>query len=172
MDYTKFYSKVTNKRRSNLIRHLSLAEWYVPQGGFFLWVKLISIDNVIDLVMKKCVPQGVVVVPGNAFYYDPSKPSKYLRLSYSYASPKEIDKVNCEFILILYVYIHMYTCTYIYKSYIHIFIHIEKCIRIIELNKIFDTAIFSITFQGLSIIAKIIREEVAKKNNIEGACCM
>jgi len=42
----------------------------------------------------------------------------------------------------------------------------------LDFKKIFDTAIFSITFQGLSIIAKIIREEVAKKNNVEGACYM
>ncbi|GAB1865947.1 Kynurenine/alpha-aminoadipate aminotransferase mitochondrial [Camponotus japonicus] len=117
-DIQKFYRERRDTMLAMVEKHLTgLAEWCVPQGGFFLWVKLISIDNVMDLVMKKCVPQGAIVVPGNAFYYDPSKPSKYLRLSFSYSSPEDMDK-------------------------------------------------------GLSIIAKIIREEVAKKNNIERACCM
>jgi len=82
----------------------------------------------MDLVMKKCVPQGAIVVPGNAFYYDPSKPSKYLRLSFSYSSPEDMDKVNCEFILILYVYIYIYIYIYIYT---HICTHIHTYIRAI-----------------------------------------
>lgn len=71
-----------------------LAEWNTPKGGMFLWIKIKSIDNTLDLVMNKCVPQGLFLLPGNAFNYDSSKPNCYLRLSYSYASPEEIDKVS------------------------------------------------------------------------------
>ncbi|XP_011251057.2 kynurenine/alpha-aminoadipate aminotransferase, mitochondrial [Camponotus floridanus] len=114
--YFKDIQKFHRERRDIMLaiveKHLTgLAEWYVPQGGLFLWIKLTSIDNVLDLVMKKCVPQGVLVVPGNAFYYDPSKPSNHLRISFT-ISPEDMEK-------------------------------------------------------GISILAKIIREEVAKKNNVE-----
>ncbi|KAL6440435.1 hypothetical protein ACFW04_003156 [Cataglyphis niger] len=111
-DIQKFYRERRDIMLAMVEKHLTgLAEWYVPQGGFFLWIKLAGVDNVLDLVMNKCVPQGVVIVPGNAFSCnDPSKPNQHLRFSFSYASPEDMDK-------------------------------------------------------GLSIVAKIIREEVAKKNN-------
>jgi len=73
---------------------LGLAEWYVPQGGMFLWVKIAGVNNVSDFVMNKCVPKGVFVVPGNAFSYNSSKPDCHLRLSYSYSTPEDMDKVN------------------------------------------------------------------------------
>ncbi|XP_029660139.1 kynurenine/alpha-aminoadipate aminotransferase, mitochondrial-like [Formica exsecta] len=110
MDNSTIHASALSQVRLLILYILGLAEWYVPQGGLFLWIKLIGVDNVLDLVMNKCIPQGVVVVPGNAFSYDSSKPNHHLRFSFSYASPEDMDK-------------------------------------------------------GLSIVAKIIREEVAKKNN-------
>ncbi|XP_070151869.1 kynurenine/alpha-aminoadipate aminotransferase, mitochondrial [Polyergus mexicanus] len=110
-DIQKFYRGRRDIMLAIVEKHLTgLAEWYVPQGGFFLWLKLTDVDNVLDLVMNKCISQGVVVVPENAFNYNSSKPNHHLRFSFSYASPEDMDK-------------------------------------------------------GLSIMAKIIREEVASKNN-------
>lgn len=71
-----------------------LAEWYVPQGGLFLWIKITVVNDMMDLVMNKCVPQGVFVIPGNAFNYDNSKHDCHLRLSYSNVSVEEMDKVS------------------------------------------------------------------------------
>lgn len=72
---------------------LGLAEWYIPQGGMFFWIKVTVVNDIMDLVMNKCIPQGILVLPGNAFNYDPSKQDCHLRLSYSYASLEEMDKV-------------------------------------------------------------------------------
>jgi len=77
---------------------LDLAEWNVPQGGMFLWIKVTIVDDILDLVMNKCVPQGIFVLPGNAFNYDFSKHDCHLRLSYSYSSLEEMDKVNLNII--------------------------------------------------------------------------
>jgi len=72
---------------------LGLAEWYVPQGGMFLWIKIMVADDMLDLAINKCVPQGVFVLPGNAFNYNSSKHDCHLRLSYSNCSLEEMDKV-------------------------------------------------------------------------------
>ncbi|CAL1675647.1 unnamed protein product [Lasius platythorax] len=110
-DIQKFYRERRDIMLAMVEKHLTgLAEWYVPQAGLFLWIKLMAVDNAQDLVMNKFVPQGVFAVPGNAFNCDPSKPDHHLRFCFSYSSPEEMDK-------------------------------------------------------GLSIVAKIIRKEVAKKNN-------
>ncbi|XP_023245687.1 kynurenine/alpha-aminoadipate aminotransferase, mitochondrial-like isoform X2 [Copidosoma floridanum] len=70
-----------------------IAEWSVPKGGMFFWMKVNDLDDVYDLVMKTCVPQGVFVMPGHAFYpSDTSRPCRYLRICYSMASPEDIDE--------------------------------------------------------------------------------
>ncbi|KYN02793.1 Kynurenine/alpha-aminoadipate aminotransferase, mitochondrial [Cyphomyrmex costatus] len=109
----KFYQKRRDGMLTMIEKHLNgLAEWHIPQGGMFFWIKVTVVDDTMDLVMNKCIPQGVFVLPGNAFSYDPLKHDCHLRLSYSYCSLEEMDK-------------------------------------------------------GLSIIAKIIHEEAAKKSNIQ-----
>ncbi|XP_077280838.1 kynurenine/alpha-aminoadipate aminotransferase, mitochondrial isoform X1 [Temnothorax americanus] len=110
-DIQKFYRERRDMMLIIVEKYLKgLAEWCVPQGGMFLWVKVTVVDNTLDLVLNKCMPQGVFVLSGNYFNYDTSKHDCHLRLSYSYSSLEEMDK-------------------------------------------------------GLSIVAKIIREEAAKKNN-------
>lgn len=80
-----------------------LAEWNVPQGGMFAWVKVTAIDNTMDLVLNKCVPKGIFVLPGNYFFCDHSRPNNYLRLSYSYATNEDIDKVNSNLNLFIFI---------------------------------------------------------------------
>lgn len=69
-----------------------LAEWTEPTGGFFIWLKLKGINNASDLVKNSCIPNGILVIPGNAFNYDSSKPDPHIRLSYSYAKKEDIEK--------------------------------------------------------------------------------
>ncbi|XP_018053459.1 PREDICTED: kynurenine/alpha-aminoadipate aminotransferase, mitochondrial-like isoform X1 [Atta colombica] len=89
----KFYRERRDMMLTIIEKHLTgLAEWYIPQGGMFFWIKVTVVNDTKDLVMNKCVPQGVFVLPGNAFNYDSSKHDCHLRLSYSYASLEEMDK--------------------------------------------------------------------------------
>jgi len=72
-----------------LQKHFSdIATWNVPNGGFYVWLRLhasLSIRNLFE----KALQEGILLNPGNV--YDPN-PSPYLRLSYSYASRAELEQ--------------------------------------------------------------------------------
>lgn len=59
----------------------------------FVWVKVNGIKNVMEIVDEKCISQGLFVIPGYAFYYHRSETEQHIRLSYSYATPEDIEKV-------------------------------------------------------------------------------
>jgi 2-aminoadipate transaminase len=65
------------------------ATWTEPDGGFFVWVELPGVDTA-DL-LSTAVEEGVVYLPGTMFYAD-GRESNALRLSFSYASPDEMDR--------------------------------------------------------------------------------
>lgn len=67
----------------------------------FVWVKIPGVKDVFDIVMNNCIPNGVFVLPGNAFNYDINQPDQHIRLCYSYATPQEIDKVQYQLIRII-----------------------------------------------------------------------
>ncbi|XP_076234228.1 kynurenine/alpha-aminoadipate aminotransferase, mitochondrial [Calliopsis andreniformis] len=92
-DVQRFYQERRDVMLAAVQKHLTgLAEWDVPKGGMFVWIKVNEMEDVMELVEKKCVSQGLFVVPGHAFNYDFSKPEQHIRLCYSYATPEEIDK--------------------------------------------------------------------------------
>ncbi|XP_001499016.1 kynurenine/alpha-aminoadipate aminotransferase, mitochondrial isoform X1 [Equus caballus] len=68
-----------------------LAEWHVPTGGIFLWIKIKGINDVTHLIEEKALKNEVLVTPGNVFFIDSSAPCPYFRVSYSLASPEEMD---------------------------------------------------------------------------------
>ncbi|KOC70213.1 Kynurenine/alpha-aminoadipate aminotransferase, mitochondrial [Habropoda laboriosa] len=103
----RFYRERRDIMLSSIEKHLSgLAEWNVPQGGMFVWLKINEIKDVMELASKKCISQGIFIIPGHAFNYDKSKLEHHLRLSYSYATPTEIDKVLTFFDPILTSFIY------------------------------------------------------------------
>ncbi len=64
-----------------------IASWSVPKGGFYIWLRLnkkISTDKLFTLALNK----KILINPGNI--YDFSK-NQYLRISYSYASLKDLE---------------------------------------------------------------------------------
>jgi 2-aminoadipate transaminase len=68
-------------------------EWTVPQGGFFVWVKLPEPLQAAEL-LPEVVNEGVAYVPGLAFFADdgfPAEPNT-LRLSFSYAEPEVLEE--------------------------------------------------------------------------------
>lgn len=90
-DFFSHVDKINNdyfQRRqlmnSLLEKHLgniASAEWDLPNGGFFIWLKFGKSINTIEL-LNISLRQGVVFVPGNAFDYS-SESSNCLRLCFS-----------------------------------------------------------------------------------------
>ncbi|XP_019376607.1 PREDICTED: kynurenine/alpha-aminoadipate aminotransferase, mitochondrial-like [Gavialis gangeticus] len=69
-----------------------LADWYVPTAGMFLWITIKGISDTHQLVMEKALEKGICLVPGGGFNTDSSEPSPYVRASFSFASPIQIDQ--------------------------------------------------------------------------------
>jgi kynurenine/2-aminoadipate aminotransferase len=72
--------------------YLGLADWELPGGGMFLWVKVRGVEDVMDMVMQRGLKKDVMLVPGHAFMADPSEPCPYIRLSYSVVPMSDIEK--------------------------------------------------------------------------------
>lgn len=64
--------------------------WFVPQGGYFVWVKIPGVDT--SNMLTKAFDAGVSYVPGKYFFLDQQEGLEYLRLSFSYASEDDIVK--------------------------------------------------------------------------------
>ncbi len=62
--------------------------WPEPKGGFFLWASFVGIDT--DELLRRAVTQGVVFVPGSAFYVEPRHTDR-ARLSFSAPTPEQIE---------------------------------------------------------------------------------
>uniref|UniRef100_A0A8C4QCH3 Kynurenine/alpha-aminoadipate aminotransferase, mitochondrial n=1 Tax=Eptatretus burgeri TaxID=7764 RepID=A0A8C4QCH3_EPTBU len=69
-----------------------LAEWNKPQGGMFLWIKLVGITDTYDLIMQKAKEKKVLFVPGRDFLPDNTMPSPFVRASFSLSSQMQMDK--------------------------------------------------------------------------------
>ncbi|GAB6436963.1 PLP-dependent aminotransferase family protein [Bacillus luti] len=79
------------KRRKIMIQALNkyctdIATWDVPNGGVFIWIKIIP-----NISMKKlfseALSKGVLLNPGRIYE---EESDQYIRLSYGYASPEQI----------------------------------------------------------------------------------
>ncbi|MDX8044811.1 PLP-dependent aminotransferase family protein [Gracilibacillus sp. S3-1-1] len=64
------------------------ATWEVPQGGFFIWVRIKSTFKVKKL-FEKALSRRILINPGSIYS---EKSGQYIRLSYGYASLEEIKK--------------------------------------------------------------------------------
>lgn len=93
--YERHLGKIRHQlrlRRDNMVTALNTylsgkAEWVVPKGGFFIWVKLQSTLSVREIYLK-LLKKGILVNPGTIYgQYNQS----YLRLSYANASPEEVQ---------------------------------------------------------------------------------
>jgi 2-aminoadipate transaminase len=64
-------------------------QWHVPQGGFFLWLRL-SPEVDPARVAQEAAERGVGYVPGPAFFADGSG-SEYVRLAWSMLSTEDLE---------------------------------------------------------------------------------
>jgi 2-aminoadipate transaminase len=68
--------------------HLPQASFVLPQGGYYLWLRLPDgVDG--DALATRAEALGVQVLPASHFHASPG-PRNHVRLAYSYASPSEI----------------------------------------------------------------------------------
>lgn len=65
-----------------------IARWEIPQGGFYLWMELL-IPVRISQVFEESIKAGILFYPG--YLYD-TETNNYIRLSYSYATPEDIEQ--------------------------------------------------------------------------------
>lgn len=65
-----------------------IAIWNRPQGGFYIWTKLIKKISMNNLFARS-LEKGLLINPGNI--YDFSN-NQHLRISYSYASLEDLEK--------------------------------------------------------------------------------
>jgi DNA-binding transcriptional MocR family regulator len=88
----KKFREQYRERRDAMIRaleeYMPYASWNVPDGGFYVWVKL---PDGLDAksMLPRAVTGRVAYVPGTAFFYD-GQGSNFMRLSYCYPTPEKI----------------------------------------------------------------------------------
>lgn len=74
-----------------------LAEWTVPKGGMFLWIKVLGVKDTYKLVMEHGMKAGVTFLPGRECMADRTAPSPYIRASFSTVTLEQMEKVNLNF---------------------------------------------------------------------------
>lgn len=71
----------------------------------FLWLKVIGLNDAKKLVTTRCLEKFIVLAPGFALSAIPENPSPYIRLSYSIASPEEVDRVSVFFCKKIFIFL-------------------------------------------------------------------
>lgn len=65
--------------------------WTHPQGGFFLWLSLPAHLQAQE-IRQVALQQGLAVSAGDGFFVNPADGARHLRLTYSCASPQDIQR--------------------------------------------------------------------------------
>lgn len=87
-----FYRVRRDAMQKALEEHFGeLADWNMPQGGLFFWLKL---KNPIDTrtLMHKALAVDVAFMPGEAFFIDPDRNPGYMRLNFSHVAPERLGE--------------------------------------------------------------------------------
>lgn len=66
-----------------------LAEWSIPAGGFYIWLRFTVDPLSIRELFHACLDNHVLIHPG--YLYD-RLDADHIRLSYAYASPDEMER--------------------------------------------------------------------------------
>ncbi|WP_269773987.1 PLP-dependent aminotransferase family protein [Bacillus siamensis] len=75
----------------------SAAQWSIPEGGFFIWLKIIPSIS-MKLLYKKALAKGILLNLGSIYAQEKGN---YIRLSYAYASLEDLQKGIYELGLII-----------------------------------------------------------------------
>lgn len=75
----------------SLTRHMPpKVTWYVPTGGYFIWVHVPGAET--NVLLQRALQEGVSFIAGKHFYANPADGDSFLRLSFSYADIEDIDE--------------------------------------------------------------------------------
>ncbi len=75
-----------------LLEHFGdLADWQLPQGGLFFWLRLKQPVDTRTL-LQPALAQDVAFMPGEPFFVDPERNPGYLRLNFSHVAPDRLDE--------------------------------------------------------------------------------
>lgn len=85
------YLQKRNAFAEALTRHLSThAQWELPAGGLFFWLKLHERTDTQDL-LRRAIKNGVAFMPGEPFFHAAVPDASYLRLNFSHASIEAME---------------------------------------------------------------------------------
>lgn len=59
-----------------------LADWSLPQGGMFFWLKLRAPCNLRE-ILDRCLQRGVAFMPGDSFFADKAESGRWIRLNFT-----------------------------------------------------------------------------------------
>ncbi|MDT3720978.1 PLP-dependent aminotransferase family protein [Pseudomonas oryzihabitans] len=86
-----FYRERRDSFAVALSRHFrDIADWQVPQGGLFFWLRLKTpIDT--RTLLDQALAEHVAFMPGEPFFADPEQHRGFLRLNFSHVVPERLD---------------------------------------------------------------------------------
>jgi len=88
----KHYTSQRDAFLSSASKHLTgLCEWNCPLAGMFIWLKVLGVKDTLDLIQKRALSAGVLLIPGKAFSPN-DEDSPYVRASFSLTPPEQIDQ--------------------------------------------------------------------------------
>ena len=87
-----FYRVRRDAMQLALLEHFgALADWQIPQGGLFFWLKLKQPLDTRTL-LQPALAQNVAFMPGEPFFVDPEQNHGYLRLNFSHVAPERLGE--------------------------------------------------------------------------------
>ncbi|KAJ3395108.1 hypothetical protein HDU92_006193 [Lobulomyces angularis] len=95
-EVTKFYEKRRDVFFKLCEKHLKgneggdVASYDLPTAGMFFWIKLLGVEDSMELIKSKAVEKKVLLVPGFEFFANP-RVTSYCRSSFSIASEEEME---------------------------------------------------------------------------------
>ncbi|MDF0605458.1 PLP-dependent aminotransferase family protein [Neisseriaceae bacterium TC5R-5] len=86
------YRQSRDAMQASLLRHFTeLADWALPQGGLFFWLKLKQAQDT-RLLLPKALQRQLAFMPGEAFFPVPEQNLGYMRLNFSHTTPQRIEQ--------------------------------------------------------------------------------
>jgi DNA-binding transcriptional MocR family regulator len=88
---TAHYRRKRDAMLAGLARHChNIADWNVPEGGFFVWLSMRSGD--VNALLDAGEKEGVSFMPGSYFAAEPGTCDRHIRLSYGEIPKERIDE--------------------------------------------------------------------------------